>query len=437
MNHTQETTTNWLECITRLPDGMWGKVLAIQWAAEVVATKPTVGQVLRYVNDGLQQVNSNDTEAVREARSRDWFNRFIDGTFLDGQTAGIPHWQAVKAVSWWNEYYADSQTTAEKELWWRQERTAAHIWRDEYRNGPNANKLQNIRLAIGATAVGNNIPWQSAQTAVQYDCVLDYHPYSHWTRNANAPARAISSQATQKQAGREYSMNMAGALVSRPARAAENTPVRSEGDWQYLSGRWATMDADFRSRGYFVDWFFGEAGPFESAVTGWRSASCLNANVNDYVNAVRLWLRDVKTTPAWAQRRILGFALFTTAGGSLWPGFQTRQPELNTLAEMVAEEWVMEDTDMTWQEEIWQQSVDEQIARGIPLNPNAGLQQMIVTHPGNYTPVTRERTVTTADGQQRGFMAGESTTGSGPRLVWSFVLPWSGPGGVTVFPDPN
>lgn len=129
---------------------------------------------------------------------------------------------------------------------------------------------------------------------------------------------------------------------------------------------------------------------------------------------------------------------FTHTGGAVTIGMEIRCNFALVNSGIFADAWTLQGVQtMTWQQEIWQESIDEQIARGIPLNPNAGLQQLIVTYPGNYTPVTRERTVTLADGSQRGFMAGESITGSGPRRVWSFVLPWSGPGGVTVFTDPN
>ena len=87
------------------------------------------------------------------------------------------------------------------------------------------------------------------------------------------------------------------------------------------------------------------------------------------------------------------------------------------------------------EQQIWQASVEEQIARGIPLNPNAGLQQMIIAYPGHYTPVTRERSIT-IDGIEYGWMAGESVTGEAPRRVWRFKKPWSGAGGVTVFVEP-
>lgn len=300
MIHVQLPVTGWLESVSRLPAKTLVKAFSVQWLAEAKAANPAVYTLHRYVNDALQDVNPDDTDAVRENRARHWFSQFVDGTFLDGSTAGIPHWQATDMVSWWNEYYADSQDPVEKELWWRQERIAARIWREEYRQGPHAAKLGHIRLAIGAAAVGNNLPAQSAQTAVQYDCVLDYHAYDKYFDGG----------------------------------------LRDPLSWQYHCGRWNTMDVAFRQAGYTCDWLFGEAGPYGSAVTGWRHETIFNGDVGRYVGAVRTWVKEIKLTHAYATGRVLGFALFTTADGAHWPYFQTRQPELNALADMMAQEWV-------------------------------------------------------------------------------------------------
>lgn len=299
MLHVQQPVNGWLESVTRLPAGALIKAFAVQWLAEAKAANPNIRTLHRYVNDEIQDVNPDDTEQVRENRARDWFNRFVDGTFLNGSTAGIEHWRATDMVSFWNEYYADSQSPAEKELWWRQERTAARIWRDEFRNGPHKAKLGHIRLAICATAVGNNIPVQSAETAKLYDAVLDYHPYDKYFDGG------------------------------------QRDPL----SWQYHCGRWATMDAQFRAAGYTCDWVFGEAGPYGSAVTGWRHETIFGGDVARYVAAVRTWVRELKNTHAYQAGRIFGFALFTTVDGAHWPYFQTRQPELNQLADMLRQEW--------------------------------------------------------------------------------------------------
>jgi hypothetical protein len=299
MLHIESPVDDWPQAVARLPGGALVKAFAVQWLSEAKAANPGVFTLHRYWNDGIQHVSPGDTEATRENRARDWFNRFIDGTFLDGSTAGIPHWQATNAISFWNEYYAGSQSAAEKELWWRQERTAARIWRDEYRRGPHAAKLGHIRLAICAAPVGNDIPWQSAQTAQLYDCILDYHGYNKYI----------------------------------------GPGVRDPLSWRYHSGRWAWMDADFRARGYTCDWLLGEAGPYEGVETGWRHSIVLGGDVAAYLEDVRWFIRQIKTTNAYQTGRFKGFALFTTGGGAVWQWFETRQPTLNGLADVVREEF--------------------------------------------------------------------------------------------------
>jgi GH25 family lysozyme M1 (1,4-beta-N-acetylmuramidase) len=302
MLHVQEPVNDWLQAVERIPAGSLVKAFSVQWLSEAKAKNPAVNTMLRYVHDELQDVNPDDTEQVRENRARDWFGRFIDGTFLDGSTAGIPHWQATDMIGWWNEFYADSQSPEEKALFWKQERTAARIWQQEYRQGPHAAKLGHIRLAICATAIGNTIPIQSAETAVLYDCVLDYHAYTYW-------------------------------------EMIDGEPTRAANDWADLSGRWEGMDNDFRAAGYTCDWLFGESGPFTSTLTGWRHEGVLGGHIPYYVEAVRQFVRDVKDTHAYATGRVLGFALFTTVGGNHWTYYQTRQPELNELANMLRQEW--------------------------------------------------------------------------------------------------
>lgn len=357
MIHLQQPVNGWLEAVTKLPPGGLVKAVTVQQLAEAKAANAAVVTFLRYVNDAMQHVTPSDTEATRENRARAWFDAFVDGTFLNGSTAGVEHWRATDVVGWWNEYYANSQSPEEKALWWKQERTAARIWRDEYRNGPHASKLGHIRLAIAAAAIGNDIPWQTAETATLYDCIVDYHAYSYWEMSNAAPLRlAMTADDLANPAGRAASMNRArelmrqlagpGRPLARPKRAQPETldgvPVRAAFDWEFLSGRWVTMDADFRNRGYTVDWIFGESGPFSSAVTGWRHEGVMNGHIPWYVEGVRLLIRDIKATNAYQTGRVVGDpADFTTGGGSIWEWFETRQPELNALADMVREEWVV------------------------------------------------------------------------------------------------
>lgn len=299
--HLQQPVPGWLEAVKALPAGGGVKAVAVQWLAEARAANPAVRTVLRYVNDGMQAVDPADTDAVREQRARAWFNSFIDGTFLEGGTAGVPHWQATDVISWWNEYYGWSQTPAEKELWWRQERVAARIWRDEYRQGPHSAKLGHIRLAIAATAVGNDIPWQTAQTATMYDCIVDYHAYDKF-----------------------IGLN-----------------VRDPLSWQYHTGRWAAMDAEFLARGYKVEWYFGEWGPYAGVLEGWKHPTVLGGNFTNLVAALRTNIMEMRSTLAYQQGRIWATpALFTTGGGAQWQYYNVDDAgQLLALAQLFAELW--------------------------------------------------------------------------------------------------
>jgi hypothetical protein len=287
MIHIQKPVSGWLEAVARLPAGSC--VLAVDQVQESMAVKntnPNVTFALRHYYDEGQQNDGGWDGRVQ--RSREFFATFIDGTF--------DHYaQYVDFVLEFNEYFADSQDDNERAAWIDQARAHAWVWHHEYRTNP---LYSHIRLVLANTAVGNDVPEGIAHIYQDYypGVVVGYHPYSLWQNG-----------------------------------------VRAGYDWNDLSGRWARNEAAWDIP---VEWLFTEAGPFESAVTGWRSPECLGFDVDKYVNAVREWIQDCKTTPAYQEGRLHGFALFTTGrAGNVWKGFWTEQPELNALADMVAQEW--------------------------------------------------------------------------------------------------
>lgn len=381
MFHIQSPVNNWLDAVRKLPPKALVKAISVQQLSDSKAANQGVVTLHRYVNDDLQVVDWSDTDETRVTRAREWFDRFIDDTFLNQETAGIPHWQATNMISWWNEYYAtgDSKT----ELWWRQERIAAQVWRDEYRNGPNKAKLQHIRLTIAAAPVGNDIPFQTAQTAVDYDCVVDYHAYSHYT--------------------------------------GLNTP--DPFDWQYHSGRWVTMYNSWLGRGLAPDILHGEAGPYEAAETGWGSNACLGGNATAYVDRMRWFIHQIAGTYAYQNGKHLGFALFTTGGGSRWKYFETKQPELNALADMIRVEWkpgnVPPQPNSGLNEALINRSLELQC---ISLNNSAALQAKI-TRDGRQ-PVGSEGRMT-YNGKQYALQPAESLTQQGRWVYWCVVGEWN------------
>jgi len=296
MIHLQRTVPGWLEAVSLLPDKSCVKAVdQVQAFEQVKAINPNLATCLRHFYDRGQIFGG--TYAENKQKARDFFATFIDGTFME-------YAKYVDYIEEWNEYLANSQTPEEVADRVRWATACADVWDSEYRVQP---ELEHIRLVLCNTAVGNWIDRDFAIVASNYDAVIGYHPYTLWQNGV------------------------------RWGEDEFDTEVWDTQDWYYLSGLWDTMEHDW---GIKVDWLFTEAGPFESAVDGWRSSNCLGGDRDKYVNAVRDWIYDVRLTPAYKEGRVKGFNLFTTGRASdTWKHFWTEQPELNMLAEMVAHEW--------------------------------------------------------------------------------------------------
>ncbi len=296
MIHIQSTVPGWLEAVQRMPAGTLVKAIDQgQVFREVKDINSGINTVLRHYYHNHQHFGGSWDDNLQ--RARDFFATFIDDTFM----ADIaPYCDFIEE---WNEYLASSHTGVELQDRHNWAAAVAHVWHNEYRWRAG---LEHIRLVLCNTAIGNDIHHVFAEIADKnhgYDCLLAYHPYSWWT-------------------------------------TIDGEHIRAANDWADLSGRWERMDADYRSRGLYVDWLFTEAGPFEAVETGWRHPRCLDHDTDAYVEAMRIWIREVKETHAYQNGRVYGFALFTTGGASMgWEHFETQQPELNLLASMVAQEW--------------------------------------------------------------------------------------------------
>jgi murein DD-endopeptidase MepM/ murein hydrolase activator NlpD len=226
------------------------------------------------------------------AKWRDIFPRFVNDTFFELAEQG-----SFDMIEEDNEYLANSHTTIEIDARVTNAQAALAVWNNEYRAQHDA--LKNIRLVLCNTAIGNWIDRRFAKAAIEEDGILAYHPYTHWSTYSGEPQRAAN-------------------------------------DWSDLSGLWDRMEKSWGLKPY---WAFTEAGPFESALDGWKSPNCLNNRVDLYLLAIREWLEDVQETSAYIEGRIFGFNLFTTGGSSEWKYYETKQPELNTLADLVSEMW--------------------------------------------------------------------------------------------------
>jgi len=287
MIHLQQPVNDWLQAVQRLPAGAVVKAMDnVQALAEAKTAYPHIKTCLRHWYDTGQVFGGTWDDNVNRARA--FFATFIDGTFAQ-------YASKVDYVEEFNEYLASSHTGEEllERVTWAA--AVAQVWKNEYRTQA---RYAHIRLVLTNTAVGNNIDRNFARVASENDCVMGYHAYDHWING-----------------------------------------VRDPGSWPYHCGRWATMDADWVAHGYTVDFLFTEAGLYEGVLTGWRHQNCLGGDVNKYVAAMRQWVRELMATQAGQQGRLKGACLFNTGGTNTWAYYETRQPELNQLAEMWAQEW--------------------------------------------------------------------------------------------------
>jgi len=295
MIHLQAPVNNWTQAITRSADSSLAKSVNDQHLLRDAKRAANdagkhVWTCFRYWHDPLQQYSTNWDAMV--AKWRNIYPRFVNDTFFELAEQG-----SFDLVEEDNEYLANSQTQIEIDARVVNAQAAVKVWNDEYRAQHTA--LSDIKVVICNTAVGNWIDKRFGQLAVSDDAVVGYHPYTHWSRYSGTPARAAN-------------------------------------DWADLSGLWDRMEDSW---GVYPMWAFTEAGPFESALDGWRSSNCLNGSLALYMLAMREWLEDVQLTAAYAEGRIYGFNTFTSGGSNEWKHFETRQPELNALADLTAEMW--------------------------------------------------------------------------------------------------
>ena len=286
MFHFQTTVTDWPRAVAKLPAGAVIKSIDRgDLLRDAKAANAGVKTVLRHWFDS-GQVFGGTLEENRQ-RARAFFGTFIDGTFLSQYAPFVDY------VEEWNEYNATSHTPAEVAVRVTWARAVAEVW-SEMRQADS--RLAHIRLVLANIAIGNDLPRAYAELALQHDAVLGYHAYSHY----------INGQ-------------------------------RDSGDWRYHSGRWHFME---QAWGLKPRWLFTEAGPYAGVLEGWRHPAVLGGDAGRYVEAVRAWVRDVKATPAYREGRVLGFNLFTTGGGQTWRFYETSQPEMDALADMIREEWI-------------------------------------------------------------------------------------------------
>lgn len=431
--HLQRPFNNWPPILAPLPNRTpFKSVDDLHLLRDAKQVNPQWLTVFRKGYTQSQQPGSST--AVNRQKARDFLATFIDGTFWEQRL-----WRYIDSIEEWNEYLANSQTEQEKLIWLNWCEAVCWVWANEYQ-AQYPNEIGHgrpggaIRLALCNTAIGNDIDHRFAQIAANYGNYLAYHNY---TFVQDGVIGGFVDGRHALTAINRHGQTLADVWpgYGRRRSAAES----SDEEWRWLSGRWAFMDADYRSRGITVQWLFTEGGAFRDVVGGWRHPQVYNGNLSAYVDGAIT--NQLQRTAVWNQshaNRALGGVIFTS-GNVGWEMYQVNQNEWPAIAQRVAQYppgVPPPPTGNDWQRELWDESVRYQIEHGIQLNPHSGLQEMITSRPGRFTPVHNETRYTTIDGVRRGYIAGEDLI-TGQRLLWTFIPPWTGPNGVTVYGKPN
>ena len=372
--HIQQSPNHYLNAVRELAPGSLVKFTS-GWerAIETKAANPLVKVWVRHVVK--QPMPTSNYEQV----ARDYFKGMID--------QHAPLWRSVDYIQGWNEFYAESQKWDEKKHWVATDIAFAKVWHEEWKP-----IFPHIRFITSESPVGNSIPWQVAEGAIRYDAILGYHPYT----------------------------------------PVLNKQLHPPDEWRYYSGRWTAMDEVYRSKGFLVDWAFGEMGPYQSAITGWRHPVVLNRNMAAYKEKLRYWIEKTRSTLAYQQGRVLGGVLFTCGapgGGPNWSYFDHNTDEMKEIAvfvrDVMSEEPIppidppVEPPDNAWRDELWQKSIELQT---IQLNPTAALQQAIARD--GYVPVESEFWHV-SDGVEYAAQAAEHLVTGGRRVYYAIVPHWN------------
>ena len=294
MFHLQNNPQDWPVAVANLPAGAWVKFVGgVQRAAEAKAVNSEINTVFRHWYDP-NQIPSGSYEANKQL-ARTFFDTFIDASFM--QVA-----QHVDAIEDWNEYFGNHQDPAERARFISWSRAVNEVWTTEYRSRPG---LSHIRLVVANTAVGNDIPLETAVATYIHGNILGYHPY---------------------------------VPVNREIWPQEPSFVRP-GEWQWYSGRWASMDESFKAEGIHVSWLFtewgaiGDRGGGPQPLDGWRQPWIYNGNLEEYKGMMGYWFDRFENWNQANQHRALWPVIFTSSPpGNQWDWFDLQQPDMNDVA---------------------------------------------------------------------------------------------------------
>eukprot|EP00914_Ancora_sagittata_P015637 GHVO01031040.1.p1 GENE.GHVO01031040.1~~GHVO01031040.1.p1 ORF type:complete len:387 (-),score=13.85 GHVO01031040.1:495-1655(-) len=368
--HLQEAIPGWTDAAALLPAGTpWKAVEDYFILRDAKQANPGLLTIYRRVADG-QQDPSLDYQTNRQ-KARDFFGSCLDGTW---RQQGV--WRWVDCVEEWNEYQPLLGTPETQAKWLSWIKAVNDVWdelqADHYNELGYGRPCGRIRLVCCNTAVGNDIGLEHARIVKAHGNIMSYHGYTKFAYG-----------------------------------------VRDSLDWRYYTGRWASMDQQWRAAGVTVDWLCTEAGPFWNVFEGWRHEKVLSGNRQRYIDeCVKYTIDNATQFNRRYGHRFLGSTLFTVMRSG-WEWYNHNGDDMLTIARAVADYSPQPPPPQPgdWYAQAWSASVAEQIARGIPMNPNAGLQRRI--HDDGFTVVHREIPFTDYILQ-----AGEDPTGVKPRRVY-------------------
>ena len=176
MFHFRYNVTDWPRAVGKLPANYSIKAVDnVQLLAEAKAVNPGTIRILRHFT--APQTPGANYQASRVIAA-DWFDTFIDGTYINGSTAGVTH-KSTEYVEDYNEYaWFASQTPEEKRIWADWAIACLDVWYERYWPQWGTN------LCVGNIPIGNDCNLRVAERVARLTNVsqgkiprIGYHSY--------------------------------------------------------------------------------------------------------------------------------------------------------------------------------------------------------------------------------------------------------------------
>lgn len=305
--HFQSPIPNWPEVFNYVPNAVFFKAFDASMLVEAKQRWTALGydpkklftdfRYYDYFYPGEQPRSYQEYKDIWKAN----FLKFVDKTYLERYA---PYVDMVEEL---NEYY-DTRMVTDKELLkplLMSAQAAVEVWNTQFRGrtviagGGEGIIPMDCRLVIGNSPVGNDVPREFYQLAVDTDSYLGVHPYTKYTNK-----------------------------------------IRDSQDFRYHSGRWNWNEQEYGIKPVYA---FTECGPYYDSGSGWRAPICQGGNEALLVESMRLWVKDVQTTAAYKEGRILGPGAWFTSGVMGWEDYQLQTGNLVAIMKMMKDNWKQEE----------------------------------------------------------------------------------------------